>query len=180
MTRRRLLRSNLRRVAIDASIRGLILREFFFNRDDLGVSRFLIVFVTSRTRRDGDVGRQTAHARGTRDVDMTRGAFHHVLALAAFVTELRRNALRHRQRHKRIRSFVTTGAVVIDGLLIFPVASKTSIMAPRDCLEELAELIAWVRSRQRLRAQQFIVALMTDGAVVVVSFLLVPRERDAT
>ena len=142
MTRRRFLRSHVRRVTINAGVGRLILREFFFNRDDLGVGRFLVVLMTGRAGRDRHVGRQPAHTRGPRDVDVTRGAFHHVLALTAFVTELCRNALRHQHWHKCARSFVTTAAVIIDWFLIFPVAGKTRIMTARHGLEELAELIS--------------------------------------
>ena len=142
MTRRRFLRSNVRRVAINASVGRLILREFFFNRNDLGIGRFLVVLMTGRACRDRHVGRQPAQTRGPRDVDVTRGAFHHVLALTAFVTELRRNALRHQHWHKCARSFMTTAAVVIDWFLILPVTDKTGIMTARHGLEELPELIS--------------------------------------
>ena len=138
MTRRRLLRSDVRCVAIAASIRLFILREFFFNRDHLGVGRLLIVFVTGRARRDGHIRSQAAHGRRTRNVDVTRRAFQHMLALAALVTELCGNAFRRQQRHKRTRGLVTTGTVAIDGFLIFPVASEARIVAARRRLEELA------------------------------------------
>lgn len=179
MTRRRLLRSHVRRVAIAASFRLLILIEFLFYRDYLGVRRLLVVFVASGAGSNGHVRRQSAHGRGARNVDVTRGAFHYVLALTTFVAELCRNALRRQQRHKYARRFVTAGAVVVDGLLIFPVTSKTCVVTARHCLEELAGLIGGVRDGRALVAHQFIVALMTDGAVVVVRFLFIRRERNA-
>ena len=147
MARRRFLRSHIGRVAVAASIRLLVLREFLFDRDRLGVRRFLVVFVASRAGSNGHVRRQSAHGCGARNVDVTRGAFHHVLALTAFMTELCRNALRRQHRHKCARRFVTAGALVVDGLLIFPVAAKTGVVTLRHCLEELAGLIDIDRAR---------------------------------
>ena len=87
MTRRRFLRSNVRRVAINASVGRLILREFFFNRDDLGVGRFLVVLVTGHARSDGHVRRQAAQRAGPGNIDVASGALAYVFPFAAFMTE---------------------------------------------------------------------------------------------
>ena len=87
MTRRWFLPANIRCVTV-ATRRGLlVLLELFFDRYCFWIGRLLSVFVASRARRDGHVRRQTSQRSGPRDVDVTTGAFHYVLALAAFVTE---------------------------------------------------------------------------------------------
>ena len=178
MTRRRLLRSHLRGMTIAASICFLKLLELFFDSNHLGVGRLLVVFVARGTGCNGHVRRQFAHGRGARNVDVTRGAFHYVLALTAFVAELCRDAFGRQQRHKCARSLVTAGAVLVDGLLICPVAAKTGIVTTRHGLEKFAGLIGWVRGWCDLSAYQLIVTLMTDSAVVVVDSLVVGVQRE--
>ena len=92
MARRRFLRANVWRVTVAASIRLFVLFELFFNRYHFGVSRFLVVFVASGAGRDGNVRRQPAQGRSARNIDVTRSAFHHVLAFTTFMTELCRDA----------------------------------------------------------------------------------------
>ena len=72
---------------------------------------------------------------------------------------------------------MTTRAVIADGFLVFPVTIKAGVVTVRHRLEKLAGLIVRIRCRWRLIAHQFIVALMTDGAVVVIRLLIVDWRR---
>ena len=87
MTRRWFLPANIRCVTVGTRRGLLVLLELFFDCYRLWIRRLPVVFVTGRARRDGHVRRQTSQRSGPRDVDVTTGAFHYVLALAAFVTE---------------------------------------------------------------------------------------------
>lgn len=148
MTRRRLFRSDIGRVAVTARIRLLKLGKLFFNRNQLRVGRFLIVLVTSGAGSDGHIRRQPSQGRGTRNVDVTGSTFQDVFALTAFMTELCRNAFRCQHGHECARRFVTTGAIVVNRLLIFPVTAETRIVTAGHCFEELAGLIGRVRDRR--------------------------------
>ena len=56
MTRRRLLLSDVRQVAIRAVARFLELPKLIFNRSDLRISNLLVVLVARRTGRNRHVG----------------------------------------------------------------------------------------------------------------------------
>src|ERR1043166_1523528 len=101
MARRRFLRPNVWRVTVAASLRLFVLLELFFNRYYFGVSRLLVVFVASGAGRNGDVRRQPTQGRSARNVDVTRSAFHHMLAFTTFMTEFCRDAFGRQQRYKR-------------------------------------------------------------------------------
>ena len=95
MTRRRLLRTHIRQVAIRAFACLLKLREFVLNRDDLRVGYFLVVRVARRTTGNRHIGRKTAQGAGSRNVDVARRALDHMTTLAAFMAEHR--GLTHRR-----------------------------------------------------------------------------------
>ena len=87
MTGWRLLLADIRRVAIGA-VRGLlVLLKLFFDRRDFWIGRLLVVLMTSDARGDWNIWSKTAQRASPRNVDVTGRAFHHMLALAAFVTE---------------------------------------------------------------------------------------------
>src|SRR5438067_3540131 len=92
MTRRGLLLPDIRRMTIRALASLLVLGELFFDRHGLRIRRLLAVLMTARARGDGHVRRQSTQRRSARDVDVASRALHHVLALAAFMRELRRDA----------------------------------------------------------------------------------------
>ena len=87
MTRRRFSLTNIRCVTIRANARLLVLFELLFDRYGLWIRRFLTVLMAGSTGRNRDIRCQSPQRNRTSDVDVTRGAFHDVLAFAAFVAE---------------------------------------------------------------------------------------------
>src|SRR5215831_11313308 len=154
MTQRRFLSSHVRRVAVIASL------------------RLLVVLVASRACGDRYVWGQSSRGRRPGDIDVASSAFQQVLSLAALMTESGRNPTGCQRRHECNRGFVTAAAIVVHGFLIFPVATETRVVTVRRGLKELTGLIGG-RGDRRGWAHQFIVPLMADGAVVVVNFLFI-------
>jgi len=81
--------------------RLLELCQLVLNRNNLGIGRLFVVFVARRADRNRHVGRQSPQRACARDIDVARRAFHDVLALAAFMAELRRLPLWPIDRDKR-------------------------------------------------------------------------------
>ena len=175
MTDRHLLLAHILRVAIRA-VRGLlVLLKLFFDRRDFWIGRLLVVLMTSDARGDWNIKSKTAQRASPRYVDMTGRAFHHMLALAAFVTEHCGNTFRRYLCNEGCGGFVTTGALVAGGLLIFPMTTEARIMAMRHCLEKLIRLHRLGRHaglRQEWRDDQVVVPLMADRTVVVIRFFV--------
>ena len=161
MTRRRLLLSHIRRVAISTLASLLELIEFSFDRHRFGISRFLTIAMTRGTGVDRNVRRQTARRTRTGDVDVTGRALGNVLALAAFVRKLCRDALLSWFGNKSRRRFVTARAIIGNRLLIFPVTVETRIVAAGHRLVGMQH--CWIRVRRRQsNNRQSHVRLMTD------------------
>src|SRR5882724_778204 len=135
MTRRRLLLSHVRCMAIKASAGSLVLLKLFFNRRNLRISNFLVVLMTSCARRDGNVRGQAAQCARASNVDMAGCAFHHVPALAAFMGELDRNSFGPGRRHERDGWLVTSRTVVARRFQILPVTIEAGIVCLRHGLE---------------------------------------------
>ena len=135
MARWRFFLSHVQRMAISASARLPVLRKLFFDRHGLRISRLLVVLVTGYARRYRHIWRQAAQRRRPRDVDVATRAFHHVLALPAFMNEFGRNAFGPGGRRERVRRFVTSGTVAARRFQILPMTSKTGIVRARRCLE---------------------------------------------
>lgn len=89
MTRRRFSLTNIRCVTVGANARRLVLFELLFDRYGLWICRFLTVLMASSTGRNRNVRRQSPQRNRTGDVDVAGGAFHDMLAFAAFVAEPR-------------------------------------------------------------------------------------------
>lgn len=145
VTRGRLFPAHIRRMAISAVARLFVLLELFFDRRHLRIGRFLVVLVTSDARGDWNIGSQAPQRAGPRDIDVASSALHHVLALAAFVTEHCGNAFWRHLYHEGCEGFVTTTAVVAGGLLIFPMTVEARVMTMRHCLKKLIRLCRCVR-----------------------------------
>src|SRR5229473_7238602 len=140
MTRGRFLLPHILNVAIGA-VRGLlVLFKLFFDRRDFWICRLLVVLMTSDARGDWNIGSKTAQRASARNVDVTGCAFHHMLALAAFVTEHCGNTFGRYLCHEGCGGFVTTAAVVAGGLLIFPMTVEARVMTMRHCLKKLVRL----------------------------------------
>src|SRR5688572_21080778 len=102
MAWRRLLLTDILSVAIGAIARLLKLLQFSFDSHGFWISRALAVAMARRASVDGDVGRQAAQSACARYVDVASRAFQDVLAFAAFVRELCRNAFRRVRSDKRL------------------------------------------------------------------------------
>ena len=89
MTCWRLFPTYIRRVAISTLAGFLELLKFGFDSYSFRIRRLLAFSMTRRAGIDRNIRRQSAHRCRARDVDVAGRAFHHVLALAAFVIELR-------------------------------------------------------------------------------------------
>lgn len=61
-----------------------------------------------------------------------------MLAFAAFVTELCRDALRRRGGYECVGRFMTTGAIIARRFLVSPVTVKTGVVTMRRGFKELA------------------------------------------
>lgn len=88
MTGRRLLLPHIRCVAVSTVAALLELLQFSFDCHCLRISRFLAITMTACAGVYGNVRSQPAQRARACDVDVTGGAFHHVLAFAAFMGEL--------------------------------------------------------------------------------------------
>jgi hypothetical protein len=103
-------------------------------------------------------------------------AFIDVRTLATFVRELRGDAFRREGCNKRLRRFMTAGAVRADRLLGFPMTFETSVVRPRHRLERMKR--RWIRTRPRQRHdRQRFVRYMAKRAVVVIGLLVVLGNR---
>lgn len=131
MARRRLLLTDILSVAIGAIARLLKLLQFSFDSHGFWISRAFAVAMACRAGIYRHVGRQAAQRIGARDVDVASRAFQDVFAFAAFVRELCRDAFRREGCNKRLRRFMTAGAIRADRLLRFPMAFETSVVRPR-------------------------------------------------
>ena len=139
MTRRRLLLTDIFSVAIGAIARLLKLLQFSFDSHGFWISRALAVAVACRAGIYRYVGRQAAQRACARDVDVASRAFQDVLAFAAFMRELCRDTFHRERRNKRLRRFVTAGAIRADWLLRFPMTFETSVVRARHTLERIEE-----------------------------------------
>ena len=128
MTSRRLLRTKLGCMAISAALRLFKLCQFFFNRNDLRISRLLVVLVTGNACGDWNIGSQSAQSAGASNVDMAGRAFHDVLTFAALVTEPRVLTRRQPHCHERSGRLMATRAVVAGWFLILPMAVEARVM----------------------------------------------------
>ena len=173
MTRRRLFLSQLRRVAIGAATRLLKLLELLFNRSHLRIGRLLVVLVTSSACGDWNIRSQSTQSAGAGDVNVTGRAFHHVLALTAFMTEPRRLTRRRIDRCEGSSRLMTPATVVAGRFLIFPMTVEARVMTVRHCLEKVVRLCCGVRLWRERREDQVVVPLMANRAVVVVGFLII-------
>lgn len=176
MTRRRLLPADVGRMAIGAFARLPELLQLSFDRHRLRVGRLLALAMTRRASVDWHVRRQPAQSARARDVDVARRALGNVLALAAFVCKLCRNAFRLSHGDKRGRGLVATRAVILRRLLVRPVTIETRIMRARHRLERVQRRGIRVRRRQSHDRQRH-VGLMTDRAIVVIGFLIIEGPR---
>lgn len=134
-------------MAIGAIPRLPKLLQLSFDSHGFWVSRAFAVAMACRAGIYRDVGRQAAQRAGARDVDVASRAFQDVFAFAAFVRELCRDAFRREGCNKRLRRFVTSGAVRADRFLRFPMAFETSVVRARHRLERMKQ--RWIRSRLR-------------------------------
>src|ERR1700694_449644 len=170
MTRGRFLLPHILNMAIGAAIRLLVLLKLFFDRRDFWIGRLLVVLMTSDARGDWNIRSKTAQRASPRNVDVTGRAFHHMLALAAFVTEHCRNTFGCCLCHEGCGGFVTTGAVVTGRLLIFPMTVEARVMTMRHCLKKLVRQHRLGRCFglwREWRDDQVVVPLMADRTVVV-------------
>lgn len=168
MTRRRFFLAYVRRVTIGTVTRLLVLLKLFFNRRNLRIGNFLVVLMTSGARSDRNVRHQSPQRARASNVDVAGRAFHHVPALAAFMSEPGRNAFGPGRRHERDRRFVTSGTVVARRFQILPMTLETSIVRARHRLEGSR------RRHKRLNwSTCVLVRHVTDGAVVVIRFRVV-------
>ena len=173
MAHRRLLGADLGCVAIRAAISLLKLRQFLFNRNDFRIGRLLVVLMTSSARSDGNIGSQPPERAHARNIDMTGRAFHHMLALAAFVTEFRGLTHRQTEGHEQSGRPMAAGAVIADGFLIFPMAVEARVVTLRHGFERPDR---WFKNIGRAwggNVDERVVGDVTDRAVVVIRFLLV-------
>lgn len=177
MTLRRLLPAHIQSVTIRAAAGLLVLLKLFFDRSDLWIRSFLVVLVTSSANRNRHIWSQSAQRARPRDVDMARRAFHHVLALAAIMTELCRHALWPIHWHKGDGRFMASGTILADWLLTFPMTIETLIMGVRVSLESTRRRHEAIRPAQRRSDDCSLVGYMTDRAVVVIGLLLIVGGR---
>ena len=181
MTRRRLFLSHVRCVAVDASAGLLVLLKLFFNRRNLRISNFLVVLMTSRARRDRNVRGQVAQGARARNVDVAGGAFHHVPALAAFMSEFGRNAFGPDRRHERDGRLVTAGTVVARRFQILPVTVEAGIVRARHGLESSGGRHKRISRAGKRSGARVLVRHVTNRAVVVIHFLVIesrlPKSR---
>lgn len=140
VTRRWFLLPDIVDVAIGAPGSLLVLLKLFFDRGYFWISSFLVVLMTSDTSGDWNIGRKTTQRAGPRDVDVTGSAFHYMLSLTAFMTEHCGNAFWRCLSHECCGGFVTPGAVVAGGFLIFPVTVEARVVALRHGLEKFVRL----------------------------------------
>ncbi len=176
MARRRLLLTDILSVAIGAIARLLKLLQLSFDSHGFWISRAFAVAMACRAGIYRHVGRQTAQRACARDVDVASRAFQDVLAFAAFVRELCRDAFHREGCNKRLRRFMTAGAIGADWLLRFPMAFETRVVRARHRLERMKR--RWIRNwpRQRHNRQRF-VRHMAERAVVVIGLLAVLCNR---
>ena len=172
MTRRRLLITHLRGVAINAIALGLKLHQLFFDCRDLWISNSLIVLVTSSADSDRHIRGHSHQRAATSDVDVTGSAFLHVLSFAAFVTKFGGDSFRPDTRNKSLRWFMTAAAVVARRLLILPVTVEAQVMTVRHPLESKTRWFESIGRAVRRYIDERIIRDMADRAVVVVSFLV--------
>lgn len=177
MIRGRLLFSHVRCVAIEAGAGLLVLLKLFFNRRNLRISNFLVVLVTSRARRDRNVRGQAAQGARACNVDVAGCTFHHVAALAAFMSKPCRNAFGPGRRHERSRRLVTSGTVVARRFQILPVTIEAGIVRARHCLESSGGRQKRISPSDRRTADRIRIRHVTNRAVVVVHFLVIERHR---
>ena len=116
-------------MTIGASAGRLVLLEFLFDGCHLWIRGFLTVFVAGGANRYRNIRSQTAQRAGARDIDVAGCAFQHMLAFAALMTELCRNALRPVCGRESSRQFVTSDAIVTRRLLALPVTSEASVVS---------------------------------------------------
>ena len=169
MTRRRLLLSHVRCMAIDASAGLLVLLKLFFNRRNLRISNLLVVLMTSRARRDRNVWGQAAQCARASNVDVAGGAFHHVPALAAFMGELDRNSFGPVRRHERDGRLVTSGTVVARRFQILPVTIEAGIVRARHCLESSGGRHKRISRARKHSGARALVRLALDSGRAVLS-----------
>lgn len=176
MARRRLLLTDVFSVAIGAIARLLKLLQLSFDRHRFRISRSLAVAMACRAGIYRYVRRQAAQRACARDVDVASRAFQDVLAFAAFVRELCRDAFHREGCNKRLGGFMTAGAIRADWWLRFPMAFETSVVRPRHRLERMKR--RWIRTRPRQRHdRQRFVSHVTKRTVVVIRLLGVLGKR---
>ena len=164
-------------MAIDASAGLLVLLKLFFNRRNLRISNFLVVLMTSRARRDRNVWGQAAQRACASNVDVAGCAFHRVPALATFMSEPGRNASGPGRRRERDGRLMTTGTVVARRFQILPVTIEAGIVRPRHCLESSVGRHKRISPSGRRAADRVCIRHVTDGAVVVIHFLIIEWHR---
>ena len=102
MTRRRLFLAHFFNVAIGAIACLLKLRQLSFDRYSGLIRGLLAVAMTRCAGVYWHVGRQSAQRAGARNVDVASRAFQDVLAFAAFMRELCRDAFHREGGNKRL------------------------------------------------------------------------------
>ena len=181
MTRGRFLLSHVRGVAIRAVARLLILRQFVLNGNDLGISCFLVVFVTSHACGNGNIGSQSTQTARSRNIDVTRRALRDVFTFATLMTEHGRLAHRQIDPNECSSRLMATGTVIAGRLLIFPMAVEAGVMRVRHGLEKAVYLRGCANRLRGGRDVDLDIRLVTNRAVVVVRLFLIIRleERSA-
>ena len=156
MARRRLLLADIFAVTIGAISCLLELRQLSFNSYGVFISRLFAVAMAGRAGIYRHVGRQAAQRACARDVDVASRAFIYVRTLATFVRELCRKSFHREGCNRRLRGFVTSGAVRADRLLRFPMTCETRIVRPRHRLERMKRRRIRIRWNQRHDCQRFV------------------------
>lgn len=139
-----------------------VLLKLLFDSCHLWIRRFLIILVARGANGNGYVGSESAHRAGPRDVDVACRAFQHMLAFAALMTELCRDAFWPIYRHESSRKFVTAGAIITRWLLALPMTFETSVVSGGLSFESSRRRGKGIHQSCRRRGSRSHVRLMTD------------------